>query len=404
VATASRDLRTGRSIWERRRTRGLAHGPLPRDLDTDVLVIGAGITGATIADALTTAGLRVVIVDRRGPAKGSTAASTALVQYEIDTPLSRLTRKIGKPQAVRAWRRARLAVDALGARLRELKVPDVLRRDSLYLAGNLLDREQLAREHDARRAAGLASRYLDRAALRRLGIARDAALIGYDNLVLDPRKATFALLNAALAHKARIFAPVDIADVKATRAGVTAITAEGRRIHCRHLVFATGYELPHRVPRRGQRITSTFAIATAPQTRRLWPGQCMMWEAATPYLYVRTTSDGRVICGGEDEKFSDEDARDALLHRKTRVLARKLRQLLPGIDSTVDFAWTGTFGETATGLPTIGAVPGLPHCWVALGYGGNGITYARVAADVICGALTGRPDGDADLYDFPRPE
>jgi glycine/D-amino acid oxidase-like deaminating enzyme len=130
----------------------------------------------------------------------------------------------------------------------------------------------------------------------------------------------------------------------------------------------------------------------------------MMWEAATPYLYVRTTPDGRVICGGEDEKFSDEEARDALLERKTKVLARKLRQLLPGIDSTVDFAWTGTFGETATGLPTIGAVPGLPHCWVALGYGGNGITYARVAADVICGALTGHPDCDADLYDFPRPE
>ena len=404
MVTASRNLRTGRSIWERHRTPGVAHHPLRRDLDTDVLVIGAGITGAMVADALTTAGLQVVIVDRRGPAKGSTAASTALVQYEIDTPLTLLVRKIGKPQAMRAWRRARLAVDALAARLRELKVPDVLRRDSLYLAGNVLDREQLAREHDARRAAGLASRYLDRAALRGFGVARDAALLGYDNLVLDPRKATFALLDAALAHKARIFAPVDVADVEATRAGVTAITAQGQRIHCRHLVFATGYELPHHVPRRGHRITSTWAIATTPQTRRLWPGQCVMWEAATPYLYVRTTPDGRVICGGEDEKFSDEDARDALLRRKTGVLARKLRRLLPGIDNTVEFAWTGTFGATATGLPTIGAVPGLPHCWVALGYGGNGITYARIAADVICGALTGHPDADADLYDFPRPE
>lgn len=404
MATASRDLRTGRSIWERHRTPGVAHRPLRRDLDTDVLVIGAGITGAMVADALTGAGLKVVIVDRRGPAKGSTAASTALVQYEIDKPLSLLTRKIGKPRAVQAWRRARLAVDALGARLRELNVPDVERRDSLYLAGNLLDRDGLERERNARRAAGLACRLLGRTELRELGIARNAALLGYDNFVVDPRKATFALLNAALAHKARIFAPVDVADVEATRAGVTAITADGRRIHCRHLVFASGYELPHHVPRRGHKINSTWAIATAPQKRRLWPGQCMIWEAAEPYLYVRTTSDGRVICGGEDEEFSDEDARDALLECKTKVLARKLRKLLPGIDNAVDFAWTGTFGETATGLPIIGEVPGLPHCWVALGYGGNGITYARVAADVICGALTGHPDVDADLYDFPRPE
>jgi glycine/D-amino acid oxidase-like deaminating enzyme len=67
----------------------------------------------------------------------------------------------------------------------------------------------------------------------------------------------------------------------------------------------------------------------------------------------------------------------------------------------VEFAWTGTFGETATGLPTVDRVPGMPNCWVALGYGGNGITYARIAADIVCGALTRRPDRDADLYVFP---
>ena len=60
-----------------------------KDIETDVLIIGAGITGAMIADALTQAGFRVVMVDRRhDPVKGSTVASTALVQYEIDTPLS----------------------------------------------------------------------------------------------------------------------------------------------------------------------------------------------------------------------------------------------------------------------------------------------------------------------------
>ena len=132
----------------------------------------------------------------------------------------------------------------------------------------------------------------------------------------------------------------------------------------------------------------------------MWPEQCIIWEASDPYLYLRTTPDGRVICGGEDEEFSDEEKRDALLARKTKMLTRKLHHLFPKLDTTVEFAWTGTFGETATGLPTIGAVPDMPNCWVALGYGGNGITYARIAADVICGALTGRPDVDADLYDF----
>ena len=52
----------------------------------------------------------------------------------------------------------------------------------------------------------------------------------------------------------------------------------------------------------------------------------------------------------------------------------------------------------------LGQVPGMPHCWIALGYGGNGTTYAAIAGDVIVGAIVGRPDVDADLYHFPAHE
>jgi glycine/D-amino acid oxidase-like deaminating enzyme len=70
------------------------------------------------------------------------------------------------------------------------------------------------------------------------------------------------------------------------------------------------------------------------------------------------------------------------------------------VAAEVQFCWTGSFGETRTGLPKIGRIPGKPNCWVALGYGGNGIPYAQIASDIIVGALTGHPDVDADLYDF----
>lgn len=401
MVTKSKDVRTGRSIWQSRPAPRVSHHPLDRNVETDALIIGAGITGAMVADCLAEAGLRVVIADKRGPAKGSTTASTALVQHEIDTPLIHLVRKIGKTDAIRAWRRSRLAVDAIAARLSELDVRDARRRGSLYLAGNLLDRDELDREHDARRAAELASRYLNGKELRaRFGITRRAALLSYESLVIDPREATLALLKAACARKTTIYWPAEIVDIDAKPAGVTATATNGRRIRSRHLIFATGYELPDRVPRRGHKIISTWAIATVRQPRRLWPEQCTIWEASEPYLYLRTTSDGRIICGGEDEDFSDEDRRDALLARKTKVLQRKLKRLIPHANASVDFAWTGSFGSSATGLPRIGRVPKMPNCWVALGYGGNGTTYARIAADVICGALTGRPDADADLYDF----
>ncbi len=78
--------------------------------------------------------------------------------------------------------------------------------------------------------------------------------------------------------------------------------------------------MPKVVRAKTHRIFSTWAIATRPQPRALWPTHCFIWEAADPYLYMRVSPDHRVICGGEDEEFSDEQARDALLDRKTATL------------------------------------------------------------------------------------
>lgn len=401
METASKDLRTGRSVWEAVRTPAVPHRALKRDIETEVLIIGAGITGAMVADALTASGWKVVVVDRRGPAKGSTTASTALVQYEIDTPLTKLSGMIGQADAMRAFRRSRLAVDALAARLGELGV-DFQRRDTLYLAGNILDADGLKRECQARHVAGLACRMVGRGELRELGIRASAALMGYGDFTVDPRAVTCALLNAAIEKGARVYSPVNIQDVSPKKTTVTALTSTGHRIRAKHVVFAAGYEFPKSVPQRGHTIASTWAIATVRQKRRLWPGECMIWQSADPYLYLRTTADGRVICGGEDEEFADEEKRDALIARKTKTLQRKLGQLMPNLDTRIDFAWTGSFGQSDTGLPSIGRIPRMANCWVALGYGGNGTTYSRIAAEVIAGGLNGRPDVDADLYRFRK--
>jgi glycine/D-amino acid oxidase-like deaminating enzyme len=143
-------------------------------------------------------------------------------------------------------------------------------------------------------------------------------------------------------------------------------------------------------------------IATRPQPRSLWPDEPLFWEASEPYLYVRTTHDGRVICGGEDEPFSDEAARDALCPAKTARLSKKLARLFPSVDARPAFAWTGSFGTTRSGLPLIGTLPGRPRVHAVLGYGGNGITFSRVAAEIVRSDLTGATDADASLFAFAK--
>ncbi|MGO4840778.1 FAD-dependent oxidoreductase, partial [Rhizobiaceae sp. 2RAB30] len=133
------DLRSGRSVWGAHRAPPVPTSKLSRDIKTDVLVVGMGISGAMLAEALSADGHSVTVIDRRGAVRGSTMATTALVLFEIDQPVSLLARRLGKERAARAWQRSSLSVVSLRARISDLAVECRIEpRPSLYLAGDLL--------------------------------------------------------------------------------------------------------------------------------------------------------------------------------------------------------------------------------------------------------------------------
>ncbi len=402
--TRKLDLRTGVPVWEAYRAPRIPTQRLTRDVTCDVLVVGLGISGAMLVEALSAQGLTVIGVDRRGSMLGSTPATTALVQFEIDQPLSGLSREIGKPDAEQAWRRSRLAVTNLQGRISELGIAcDMTATQSLYLAGNALDPGELRLEAEARSNAGMRATYLTPAVLReKFGIDRKGAILSHDNLALDPRKLTAGFLGKALERKARFYSPVEVLGLATGPTGSSANTKDGPIISARQIVLATGYELMDIVPSDTHSVISTYAIATKPQKSALWPGAAFVWEASDPYLYMRATADGRVICGGEDEDFVDEAKRDSLLAAKTRTISTKLKHLFPQLDTTAEFAWTGCFGTTTTGLPYIGELPGHPGIFAVQGYGGNGITFSQIASEIISTTIAGRDDSERKLYAFGR--
>ncbi len=131
-------------------------------------------------------------------------------------------------------------------------------------------------------------------------------------------------------------------------------------------------------------------------------GQCLIWESARPYVYLRTTPDRRLIIGGEDDPSDDERRRERRLPQKTERLLQRARAMFPAIPLEVAYAWAGTFGETEDGLAYIGETRDLPGVYFALGYGGNGMTYSVVAAQLIRDAFLGRPNPDAEVFSFDR--
>lgn len=378
---------------------------LKKNASADVAVLGAGISGALIAERLSREGLNVLVMDKRKAAQGSTSANTALLQYEIDTPLIDLAKKYGRPDAEHAYRLCHTAIDRLEALVTDLGINcNFQRRKSVYLSSRSSDAGWMQTEAGARIAMGLETEYWGRADIReRFSFEREAALCSTQAAELDPHRLTHALLARAATHGARIFDHTEITGYEPGSKGVRLTTDRGCVVGVRHVVFATGYESRSFLPRGLVNLKSTYALASEPLDGfDGWWERCLLWETARPYLYLRTTADGRAFVGGEDDPFRNPPRRDLLVGKKTARLEEQFRRMFPRIDIEVAARWGGTFGETKDGLAYIGSIRQMPRCFFALGFGGNGTTYSVIAAEIIRDLLRERPNPDARIFRFDR--
>ncbi|WP_455272641.1 NAD(P)/FAD-dependent oxidoreductase [Rhizobium herbae] len=402
--TAQADLHGGRAPWG----KGF-HPPgnslLSQSIKTDVLIVGGGITGSLAAQHLAARGIDVTVVDREQPGLGSTAASTAMLQWEIDCTLGELTEFYGFDRAAQLYRRSAAAVQGLAGLVGGLGFDCAFRpRSTLYISAGEAGPSALRDEHLLRERAGLPGLLLDHAdLLSRFGIDRAAAIHSPGSADADPLLLSWGLLRDAQTRGAQLIDAMVTAYHDAPGA-VTVETDGPFVIEARHVILATGYVMPDFVRSEIHRTASSWAIATIPQAPgALWPGGELIWEASETYHYARTTADGRIIIGGEDDDTIDPAARDEKMPAKSAKLADSLTKLWPAANPIIDFSWTGAFGETDDGLPLIGAVPGMPRILAAYGYGGNGITFSFMASRILAELCASNREGWFDAFAIDRP-
>lgn len=386
---------------------GLLHSypSLHHSITCDVLIVGGGITGALMAYSMVQAGFDTVVIDKRDVGTGSTSASTAMLQYEIDTALHELIPMIGEPGALRAYQSCRDAIDKIARLVKKLKSPcGFKKKKSLYVAAVQDDEEFLRKECECRRKNGFDVEWLNRASLRkRFGLEAVAAICSAEAAEIDAYRFAHDLLRAAAAKGLRVFDHVDIQNTEYTPNGVRILTDDLALIETRKVVYCTGYESQEMLPEKVVKLKSTFAVVSEPleelppKLRRI-----LLWDTQLPYLYLRTTADNRVLVGGGDEPFKNADLRDKLIEKKQAMLTDKVREMYPDLPFVPDLAWAGTFGETKDGLPYMGEHPAFPHSYFALGFGGNGITFSVTAAELIRDSLLGNDADELYWYRFGR--
>ncbi|GAB2785187.1 FAD-dependent oxidoreductase [Rhabdobacter roseus] len=401
------DLLSGQPYWFYKNGALNNYPSISEDLSEEVVIMGGGITGALMAWYLSQAGVPVVVVEKRHIGLGSTSGSTALLQYEIDTHLTKLTELRGEKEAVTAYRLCLEAIYKLQDIAAEVgEEVNFSLRKSVYYASKQDELPELRKEYEARKRHGINVEWWDQDTLRKHfpHIKKSGAILSHDAAQVDTYRLAHCLFQACIKKGARVYDTIQVDEVVHQKEGVLLRLSNGKKIKTRQLIIACGYESQNYLSQTVTRLHSTYAIISKPipQAGPLWYENALVWESARPYLYMRTTEDQRILIGGKDEAFQSAVKRDKLLKSKSWQLAQAARRLFPDLPFVSDYEWCGTFAETQDGLPYIGGVAEHPNTYFALGFGGNGILFSVIAAEIIRDLILKKKNPHAAIFGFDR--
>ncbi len=400
------DLYSGLPYWIAKNSLDSYYNPLEKDHSTDIVIIGTGITGSLVAHELCNAGFKCTMIDSRSISTGSSIASTALLQYEIDTPLFKLAHMMDEQLAVKAYKTCLQSIDDIAEVFKNIGFdPDYERVPSVFYASNHKGLKLIQEEYKIRKKYDLPVTFLEKDELhKKYGIKAPGALENNASAQMDAYKGATHLIEYHIKkNNLEVFTHTTVDHCEEKSQGYDVVAENNYRIKCNYVIIAAGFEAERFLPEKVMQLTSTYAIISQPvDTKHIWTGHSLIWETHEPYLYIRTSDQNRILVGGEDEDFKNPILRDKLLRRKVKTLEKKFKKLFPKIPFVTEMAWCGTFSSTSDGLPFIGPWPGKERMLYALGYGGNGITFSMIAAQMIRNRLKGKYDDRQEVYGFER--
>jgi len=399
------NLYSGYPFWLIKDGLPFDYPKLETSIKTDVVILGGGISGALAAYYLINAGIECVVVDARTIGLGSTCASTSLLQYEIDTPLCELKDLVGLDNAKRSYQLCAEAIDTIKSISNKLNYKEFKSVKSLYYAACKKDISLLKEEFAIRKESGFEVKYLDEKQLKKyFNIAAPCAILSQCGAEINAYSFTNTLHQYNINMGLKVYDRTPIKNIKHSKKNVVLQTENSNTIYANKLIYATGYETVNFIKKKIVKLHSTYSTISEQvnEKTKFWKDDVLIWNTAEPYLYMRTTNDKRILVGGRDEEFINPERRDKLIERKKILLVKDFKKVFPNIEFNPEFTWVGTFGATEDGLPFIGNYKPLPNSYFALGFGGNGITFSVIAAQIISDLITGKKNKDAQIFSFER--
>jgi glycine/D-amino acid oxidase-like deaminating enzyme/nitrite reductase/ring-hydroxylating ferredoxin subunit len=387
--TSARVSSSTEPLWLRD-TRIPSFPMLQGAVESEVVVVGAGITGLTTALFLQRQGQHVIVLEAESLGGGTSGATSAHVTYVTDLRYARMIDRLGTDGArifVREALRAFETMQELAAGGCDWQsVPGVLYTE------NEEDVASLQKEETAAAKLGVPAAFGSDAGLP---FPVRAALVFPDQARFDPVAYLKLLAQQFAAAGGRVFSESRVRSWDETDSRVRFHTDHGlasapRAVLATHSPAGFNLVQIELGPYRSYVLAVTGGDSVP---------DALFWDMEDPYHYWRRARfQGRdvVLVGGEDEKVGQEED-PAQNYRRLEDYARGHIDV-----KDVVARWSAQYYEPADGLPYVGRSPLSKKVFIATGYSGVGLVQGTLAARILSDRILGRPAEIDELLEATR--
>ena len=375
---------------------------LNENKETDVVIVGGGISGITTAYCLLQSGRKVILVEDGGIGSGETGRTTAHLVTALDDRYYELEKLYGKEKTKLIAESHRTAIDFIENICKRKSISCEFERLNGYLFLHPTDEhESLHKELVAARNAEIEVEELQEVP----GMLEKIPCLKFSNQAqFHPLKYLRALSNLIVKEGGEIYTETHASKIDHT--GI--VTKDGYTITAKHVVVATNSPVNNKyVMHLKQYPYRTYVIGAKIKKRKvekaLWwdTGDLSVNKEIPPYHYVRLeefdADYNLLICGGEDhptgvakeENISEED-RYGLLED----WARKRFEI-----EEIIYQWSGQVMEPMDSLAYIGRNPmDKNNVYIITGDSGNGMTHGTIAGILLTDLINGKENRWEKLY------
>lgn len=381
------------SLWKGTAAKTACLPTLQTDLNVDVAIVGAGITGLTAAMLLVQAGKRVAVLDAHKAGDASTGNSTGNLYATVDLGLHTLEERHGLETMRRVVESRSAAIDLIEATVGRLNLDCGFQRVPWHLIGV-----------DAAHVADIEKEALAAMRARLHADLRDDAPLPIDCALKTLRvedQAQFQPL-AYVRQLAQRIGGEDCLIFENTR--VTAIEdapavvrTEHAKVSCQHIVIATHTPVGIHLVQSQLEVVREYGIAAPLHDSVPEPG--VYWCIGQERHSVRTyTEHGRsyLVVVGSAHKLGEKEV-GAERFQQLELFARDHFPIGP-----VEYRWSAQRYRAKDKLPYIGRNLDAQHTYIATGFSGDGLTYGTLAGMMLADEILGRGTPWRDLYAVER--